>query len=110
MLQAFTKKFTDHSTSEEFSFTFYCDLCETPWKSVPIKFSHGKRNSLLRRIFGIKSSLWKEEHKDAFERANREAMLHFNRCTICKRWVCDNDFLEEDNICSECSKMINTKT
>lgn len=106
MLQAFTKRCTDESTADEFSFTFYCDLCNKPWKSVPIPFSQAKQKCFLTGLLGLKTSLWKEEHKDAFERANREAMFHFNRCTECKKWVCDDDFLEEENICLECKKRI----
>lgn len=103
MLQAFTKKCTDESTAEEFIFTFYCDLCDKPWKSVPIPFSQSKQKDFLRSFFGIKFSLWKGEHKDAFERANREAMFHFNRCIDCKSWVCDSDFSEEESKCLKCS-------
>jgi hypothetical protein len=104
MLRAFTDKYTDESTAEEFSFTFFCDLCKKPWKSVPIPFSQAQQKTFLTNLLGIKSSVWKEEHKDAFERANREAMLHFNRCVKCKKWVCDDDFSEDENICSECKK------
>jgi len=104
MLQAFTKRCTDDSTEDEFEFTFYCDICEKKWKSIPITFSQGKQKSCWRRLLGTTSSLWKSEHKDAFERANREGMFHFNRCTVCKRWVCDDDFSEEEGKCSICTK------
>lgn len=104
MLQAFTKRCTDDSTEDEFEFTFYCDICGKFWNSVPIPFSQGKQKSFWKRLFGITSSLWKSEYKDAFERANREGMFHFNRCTVCKRWVCDDDFSEGESKCSICIK------
>jgi len=102
LLQSFTKKYTDESTAEEFSFTFYCDLCDQSWASVPLPFSHQQPKSFWKKLFNLPSALWKAEHKDAFERANREGMFHFNRCPVCKRWVCDHHFSEEDNMCSCC--------
>jgi len=104
MLQSFILSCTDESTEELFAFTFYCDLCGMSWKSVPIPFSHGKQKKFWERLLGMPSSLWKEEHKDAFERANREGMFYFNRCAVCKKWVCDDDFSEEENKCSNCCK------
>ncbi|MGI6318985.1 MAG: hypothetical protein ACOX1J_09750 [Dethiobacteria bacterium] len=102
MLQSFTKKYTDLSTEDEFAFIFYCDVCDKAWKSVPIPFSQRERKSFFKKLFGVYTSLWNAEHKDAFERANREGMLHFNRCTVCNRWVCDDDFSEEENCCAYC--------
>ncbi|MGE4283391.1 MAG: hypothetical protein AB7G87_06665 [Clostridia bacterium] len=104
MLHTITQNYTDQSTQSEFYFIFYCDLCNHSWKSVPIPFSRGKLKGISKFFFGRASPLWKKEHQDAFERANHEAMLHFNRCPVCKRWVCDEDFPEEENQCSECSK------
>ena len=76
MLQSFTKKYTDLSTEDEFAFIFYCDVCDKAWKSVPIPFSQRERKSFFKKLFGVYTSLWNAEHKDAFERANREGMLH----------------------------------
>lgn len=104
MLQAFTKRWTDESTSKEFTFTFYCDLCGKPWKSIPIPFSEGEGKKSLFKFLGLTNAQWKNEHKDAFERANREAMFHFNRCLVCKRWICDDDFHEDENSCILCWK------
>ena len=101
MLRSFTEKWTDQSTKDQFAFVFYCDLCNKPWKSVPIPFSL-TNNSLWQKLFCSSISQWKTEHKDAYERANREGMLQFNRCNQCKKWVCDEDFKEEDNKCCKC--------
>lgn len=110
MLQSFTKKYTDESTKDEFAFTFYCDMCENSWKSTPLPFSHGKQKGFWKMLFYLPFTLWKAEHKDAFERANREGMLHFNRCPVCKRWVCDDHFIEDENACSDCYKSAGVKS
>lgn len=56
MLQAFTKRCTDESTLEEFAFTFYCDLCGKPWKSIPIPFSEGKGKKFIFYLLGLKNA------------------------------------------------------
>lgn len=97
MLDPITKKMTDNSTESEFSFSFYCDICKHVWSSIPLNFSGNKKDENF--------VLWKNEHEAAYERANREAMMYFNRCPVCKHWVCDNCFLihDEGYICKECS-------
>lgn len=97
MLNPITKQMTDNSTEAEFSFSFYCDICGHVWNSIPVSFSCNEKDG--------KSELWTNEHEAAYERANREAMMYFNRCPVCKRWVCDDCFLIHDDgyICTECS-------
>lgn len=105
MLDPITKKMTDNSNEKQFSFSFHCDVCQHPWHSVPMGFSGEKQEvgedtgKDLRR-----TPLWEKEHEAAYERANREAMLHFNRCPVCKRWVCDECFHmhEDGDACKEC--------
>jgi len=106
LLQSFTQKYTDQSSADKFAFTFYCDLCDHSWASVPLPFSKGPKGKLWNYLFRITSSLWKIEHKDAFERANREGMFHFNRCPVCKKWVCDKHFLIEKNKCLSCCRLL----
>lgn len=107
MLDPITKKMADRSDEKQFSFSFYCDVCQLAWHSVPLSFSAGKNegdgNSCPEKGGG-KPDLWKREHEAAYERANREAMLHFNRCPVCKRWVCDDCFhmREAGDACREC--------
>lgn len=94
---------TDNSTEEYFNFLFHCDICHHNWDSIPIEFSAGNdENNKVDK----NSSIWKSEHEAAYERANREAMMYFNRCPVCKRWVCDNCFMihEKYDICKECSE------
>ena len=96
MLAPITKKMEDHSDEKQFSFSFCCDVCQQPWHSVPMNFSAGKTGS----------ALWEREHEAAYERANQEAMLHFNRCPVCKQWVCDECFHmdESGDACESCLK------
>lgn len=114
MLKAFTQQFYDNSTNNEFSFIFCCDLCGKQWKSEPIPFSGLKLKGILKvfLIFiNVKATLlWKKEHETAFERANHEGMLYFNRCKKCKKWVCDEHIDLESGICSACCEnyVINT--
>jgi hypothetical protein len=101
MLAPITKRMTDRSNESEFQFVFFCDICHSTWDSIPLKFSAGKKEAKENQQY-----LWEREHEAAYERANREAILHFNRCPICKRWVCDECFCisQESDACKECSK------
>lgn len=96
MLDPITRQMADNSTDTQFSFSFYCDICGHVWSSIPLSFSGDKGAE--------KSGSWKSEHEAAYERANREAMMYFNRCPVCKHWVCDDCFLirEDGYICKEC--------
>ena len=110
MLDPITKNMTDKSTKKDFLFIFYCDICENPRDSVPINFSCTKDNTL--EVDKKASNLiWQSEHAAAYERANHEAMQLFNRCPICKHWVCDKCFriLGDRDVCKECAEPDNAK-
>ena len=98
MLTPVTKKITNESDGEEFRFAFYCDICGKRWDSVPYH-SDGHIHDAPERE-GLCAA--------AYERANLEALSHFNRCPECKRMVCDDCFriLEERDLCKECAKSI----
>lgn len=100
MLEPVTKKMTDRSTGTVFQFAFHCDLCGKPWSSAPVASLPAKGWGIGRR-----RSDRQAEHDAAYERANLEAMQHFNRCPACKRWVCDDCFLllDEGDLCKECA-------
>ena len=59
-------------------------------------------NVLSERFNGM-SAEWQKEHEQAFIRAQNEAQQHFHRCEGCHRWVCENDFNEEEGMCVECA-------
>jgi hypothetical protein len=52
--------------------------------------------------------LWRTEHDAAYERANLEARLQFNRCVRCGKNVCEDCYLifDEDgngaDVCKNC--------
>jgi len=87
--KAFTKKTTDHSNESGFSFSFFCDCCGKEWVS-PLRPFAGRN--------------WEIEHKTAFDLANVEAILYFNNCPKCGKWVCDDCFLPDAEICKSCEK------
>ncbi len=96
MLEAITRRMADKSVGEVYQFVFYCDICGKTWTSEPVRASRQTKG------YGVKEP--EAEHTAAYERANLEAMRHFNRCNVCKRWVCDDCFRiqGERDCCSEC--------
>jgi len=130
-LQPFTRNFADNSTEAGFQFTFYCDLCESGYKTEFIPSKTYKKRGFLRglgRAASIGSELagigrigdatergtdviserfegmspeWHKEHEAAFASAQNEAMGHFHRCPRCRRWVCENDWNEQEGLCTE---------
>ena len=48
----------------------------------------------------VQSSL-KELLQEAFGRAQNEAKGHFHRCPKCTKWVCENDWNEQEGLCVE---------
>lgn len=101
MLEPVTKKMTDDSTGKAFAFAFYCELCGKPWQSVPVSRMHPVEERKGRKA----ESERRREHDAAYERANLEAISHFNRCPVCRRWVCDECFriLPERDVCKDCA-------
>lgn len=99
MLQPVTRKMTDESAGSTYQFTFYCDLCGQPWRSFPVCGQPDVRENDLRKRGR------RYDHEAAYERANLEALRHFNRCPVCKRWVCDDCFLllHDGDVCRECA-------
>ena len=102
-LPALTKRFSDESTDQEFKFTFYCDCCGAGYQSPPIPFSGAAAESGAKPAF-IRKMLWQAEHEDAYERANRQAMLCFTKCAGCGQWFCEDclDEFAEVPLCPEC--------
>ncbi|HHV64609.1 MAG TPA: zinc ribbon domain-containing protein [Peptococcaceae bacterium] len=136
-LQPFTDNYEDNSTEAGFQFTFYCDICREGYKTKFIESSTYKKGRFLRGIsgaFGAASSMlgglgrglergadilserfhgmspdWQREHDQAFELAQNEAKGHFHRCPRCRKWVCENDWNEQDGLCVECAPRQNVE-
>ena len=103
-LDPITKRYADHSTPEGFAFSFFCDKCEKEQPSAWYAFNPGGfAPPIDPRVYQM---LWTEQHKAAYERANREAFFAFNRCPRCGRRVCMECFYlsETDmtDICKDC--------
>jgi len=99
-----TVKCADRSTLEEFSFSFFCDLCGKEWQSARYGFHAGDFAAPLDpKVFQL---LWSAQHNAAFERANQDASYAFNRCPVCGRWVCEACFYLAEtgisDICMDC--------
>jgi len=128
-LKPFTENFSDNSTDAGFQFTFFCDLCHEGYKTEFTESKTYKKAGLLRGLgkavslgasilgqSGVGSSIergssilterfegmspdWNREHDAAFELAQNEAKGHFQRCPKCKKWVCENDWNEQEGLC-----------
>jgi hypothetical protein len=111
--------------------TFYCDICREGYKTRFIESKTHKKGKLLKGLgrlisaasqitgkygvgYGVErtpdviserfrgmSPDWHKEHEAAFELAQNEAKEHFHRCPRCKKWVCENDWNEQEGLCVE---------
>ena len=100
-----TKRTTDHSDKESFSFSFYCDYCGKEWRSPAMPFTGGGLTEIEHEE--ARQMIWAHEHNIAFERANVEAITHFNLCPQCGKRVCDDCFNFETangQMCKKCSE------
>jgi len=82
MEKAFTQIYKTHRTIDGFSFTFYCDLCQSSYQTEEIKT---------------------DSFVTAFQKGQEVARLYFNRCCKCGKWVCDEHYNEDVMECIECS-------
>ena len=129
-LQPFTRNYQDNSTDAGFQFTFQCDICSDGYKTNFIASKTYKKAGMWKGIgkaVSIGSSLvgrssgytiehgtdaisqrfegmtpdWHKEHETAFELAQNEAKGHFKRCPRCHKYVCENDWNEQEGLCTE---------
>ncbi len=99
MLKPITNQFSDKSTDSYFQFAFYCDRCGKEWLSSRYEFENCFPQNLTECQQRARDIMWRTEHDAAYERANHEARLHFNRCEICTREICDDCY--ELCVCSD---------
>lgn len=107
MLPSITKKYCDHSTDSFFAFSFFCDNCGGEWKSETYPFSMADTPTGSEAKTQARTIIWMAEHDAAYERANNEALFHFNKCPKCKSRVCDNCFCAFDDVCIKCKNQVN---
>ncbi len=138
-MQPFTDNFADNSTEAGFQFTFYCDICREGYKTRFIESETYKKGKLLKGLgsligtaaqmtgkynigYGVDraadtisdrftgmSPQWHKEHEAAFELAQNEAKEHFIRCPKCKKWVCENDWNEQEGLCVDDAPRVNVE-
>jgi hypothetical protein len=137
-MKPFTDNFEDNSTDAGFQFTFFCEICNEGYKTEFIEAKTYRKAGFLRGLGGlisagssmIGSSIgyslergtdilserfegmspeWHKEHEKAFELAQNEAKGHFHRCPECTKWVCENDWNEQEGLCTECAPRVNVK-
>jgi len=138
-LQPFTSNYKDNSTEAGFQFTFYCDICKEGYRTKFIESKTHKRSGLFRglgRAISIGTSLagksgighifergtdvlserfqgmspeWHREHEATFELAQNEAKMHFHRCPRCRKWICENDWNEQEGLCVEDAPRVNVE-
>ena len=138
-MQPFTDNFEDNSTEAGFQFTFYCDLCQEGYKTKFIESKTYKKGRLFRNLGGIVSTVSSltgrynlggtlergadilsetfhgmspdchKEHEAAFALAQNEAKGRFHRCPKCRKWVCPNDWNEQEGLCVECAPRVNVE-
>lgn len=135
---AFTDNYEDNSTEAGFQFTFFCEICREGYKTKFIESKTYKKAGFLRGLGGLVSAgsqllgssvgysiqrgtdilserfhgmspEWQKEHEKAFELAQNEAKGHFHRCPECTKWVCENDWNEQEGLCTECAPRANVK-
>jgi len=129
-LQPFTRNYEDNSTEAGFQFTFFCDICNDGyktnfiqsktykkkgfWKGLGAAVSIGSElagrstgytlergtDAISHRFEGMTPE-WHKEHEQAFELAQNEAKGHFYRCPRCHKYVCENDWNEQEGLCIE---------
>ena len=63
---------------------------------------------LSERFHGM-SPDWHKEHEAAFALAQNEAKGRFHRCPKCRKWVCPNDWNEQEGLCVECAPRVNVE-
>jgi len=104
MLEPVTKKYEDGSTLEVFRFTFFCDLCgrEVSRITYPYKPPFKAKIFISRSEQKARELIWQSDHASAYDRANKEVLLHVNRCSVCQRRVCDDCYHDTDGLCIEC--------
>ncbi|MDO8886759.1 zinc ribbon domain-containing protein [Candidatus Oleimmundimicrobium sp.] len=138
-LIGFTDNFADNSTEAGFQFTFYCDICREGYKTRFTESKTYKKGRFFKGLgsmvsaaaqmtgkynigYGIErgtdvigekfkgmSPAWQKEHEEAFELAQNEAKEHFHRCPKCTKWVCENDWNEQEGLCTVCAPRINVE-
>lgn len=115
------RNWRDHSTSEGFSFSFYCDVCRREFKSTFVRSKTDKMGDALgfagRHLVGgtagwamrdagshAHGSAGMSKEKDqAFQNAFSEVRRYFGKCPKNHAWVCTDCWNGQANLCVTCA-------
>jgi hypothetical protein len=136
-LKSFNDNYEDNSTEAGFQFTFFCEICREGYRSSfmesrthrkagffralgdtvsavssilgegNIGYNVARGTNILSERFHGMSPEWHTEHETCFERAQNEAKSHFQRCPKCTKWICENDWNEQEGLCTDCAPRMN---
>ncbi len=136
-LKAFNDNYEDNSTDAGFQFTFFCEVCREGYRSSFMESKTHRKAGFFRALGDTVSAVsnilgagnvgyniergtdilserfrgmspeWHKEHEVAFECAQNEAKEHFLRCPKCTKWVCENDWNEQEGLCTACAPRMN---
>lgn len=84
----FTAKCRTVREGAGFRLTFYCGICGGGYTTAPLVC---------------------DSPKEALRLGEQDARLRFNRCSSCRRWVCDEHFNENQMMCTDCMPRICTR-
>lgn len=115
----FVRNHNDLSTDRGFQFEFFCDRCDSGFRT---KFKASKigllsdaletAGGMLGGVFGraadvgekVRSASWEQAHDSAFMEAIAEIKPEFIQCPRCSKWVCRKAcWNSKKGLCKECA-------
>lgn len=115
----FVSNYKDESTDNGFQFEFYCDRCESgfrtrfkSWAIGTISNAAETLGDMFGGVFGtartgmehVRSAAWEKAHDNAFENAINEIKPEFIQCPRCQKWVCRSGcWNNKKGLCKECA-------
>ncbi len=115
----FTSNYRDLSTDRGFQWEFYCERCESGYRSEfdasetgLLSEAMNTASSLFGGIVGslanatdrVHSVAWERAHDHAFKNAVQEIRDYFIQCPNCNSWVCRKRCWNESRgLCLECA-------
>jgi hypothetical protein len=115
----FVRNYHDHSTDKGFQFEFFCDRCNSGYRTRfegtvtgAVSGILDTAGSLFGGLFGsaahvgdsVRSATWQKSRDDAFEKAIGEITPQFVQCPRCSSWVCrESCWNTKKGLCKECA-------
>jgi membrane protease subunit (stomatin/prohibitin family) len=115
----FVRNYSDHSTDRGFQFEFFCDRCQsgyrTPFQpsatglvSDALDVASGLFGGILGKAAStsqrVHTAAWEQAHDKAFQKAMAQARPHFEQCPRCSEWVCqDRCWNSTLGLCKNCA-------